>query len=71
MQQESFREISGMGEWAPPFGTLSSATPFNTLARNKAWGGCESDVNENHSHLGWLEGADKNGPEGERSQSNS
>ena len=36
---KSFREISGMGEWAPPFGTLSSPTPpSNTAAKHYGWG---------------------------------
>jgi len=54
-----------MGEWAPPFYRVSSATPSTIYSQNKCRGSrCESfatrgDGNENHSHLERLEGAQK------------
>jgi hypothetical protein len=58
-----------MGEWAPPFGTLSSPTPPHHSSQNAWHGRDKADANANHSYLGGLEGTYKNGPEGELSLS--
>ena len=54
---KSFREISGMGEWAPPFLEDSSATP-STLSQPKrcrAYSGrVGGGLDANHSQLGVM-----------------